>query len=435
MHLESTSSIFEIKLNILYSLEKVNCLLQMRYCQEIENILRISQEYDNNTKYLHDVLSNLNWEGNWESNDLASLGHKLTQLAALARLRNEATKFILNCYQHGKVYSEVCKKHSGIPDKTPPAGFEENICTQLTESYIQYDIYNVRIKQLKEEVKATLIACGHCDLSDFLPYLEAGNQDQIVVLQLMLQWVYPNGKSCCNKNPVGSVSSLKITDSQNTPIKSPITSCDSTVLDTGIPKSDSTKMDLEVQDTTQNPMPMRVIETEATTELPNMSLDFKVIETEAPKDDMITVDLKTQDTQLDPKQTPMPKKIIETEAPKNDMVTVDLNSQDTQLNPKPYPIPRKTMTPRHKFKRIKKNGKVQKIQSPGVHKMKFKPFHKNKRVYWSKQLCHVNNLIHDSNLFALYNLYHMVTPNISGLYTTIYPQNMWLLKRPRVKIK
>ena len=96
----------------------------MRYCQEIETLFRISQAYDNNTKALHDVLSNLMWEGNWQSNNLASLGHKLTQLAALARLRNEATKFILNCYQHGKVYSEVCKKHSGIPDKTLPADFE-----------------------------------------------------------------------------------------------------------------------------------------------------------------------------------------------------------------------------------------------------------------------------------------------------------------------
>ena len=154
---------------------------------------------------------------------------------------------------------------------------------------------------MKEEVKATLIACGHCDLSDLLPYLEVGNQDQIVMLQIMLHWVYPNGKLCFNKNPVGSVSSHKITDSLITPINSPNISCDSTVLDTGIPKSDSTKMDLEVQDTTQNPMPKNVIETEATTELPNMSLDSKVIETEAPKDDMITVDLETQDAQLDPK--------------------------------------------------------------------------------------------------------------------------------------
>ena len=58
------------------------------------------------------------------------------------------------------------------------------------------------------------------------------------------------------------------------------------------------------------------------------------------------------------------------------MVTVDLNTQDTPLNPKPNPMPKKTMTPRYKFKRIKKGGKVKKIQSPGVHKMKFKPSHK-----------------------------------------------------------
>ena len=277
----------------------------MSYCQEIETLFGISQAYDHNTKALHDVLSNLKWEGNWESNDL-------TQLAALARLSNEATKFILNCYQHAKVYSEVCKKHSGILEKTLPADFEEKIRTQLPESYIQYDTSNVRFKQLKEEVKATLIACGHCDLRDLLPYLEVGNKDQIDMLQIMLQWVYPNGKSCCNKDPVGSVSSNKITDSQNTPIKSPNISYDSTVLDTGIPKSDSTKMDLEVQDMTQNPMPKKVIETEATTELPNMSLGSKVIETEAPKDDMMTVDLNT----LDQKPNPMPKKIIETEAQK-----------------------------------------------------------------------------------------------------------------------
>ena len=65
--------------------------------------LRISQEYDNNTNAIHDVLSNLNWEGNWKSNDLTSLGHKLTELVAYVRLRDEITKFILNCSQTGKV--------------------------------------------------------------------------------------------------------------------------------------------------------------------------------------------------------------------------------------------------------------------------------------------------------------------------------------------
>ena len=114
----------------------------------------------------------------------------------------------------------------------------------------------------------------------------------------------------------------------------------------------------------------------STNELPNMPLDSKVIEREAPKNDMITVDLKTQDTQLNPKQKPIPEKVIESEAPKNDMGTVDLNTHDTELNLKPNPMPKNTITPRYKFKRIKKGGKVQKIQFTGVHKMKFKPSHK-----------------------------------------------------------
>ena len=55
-------------------------------------------------------------------------------------------------------------------------------------------------------------------------------------------------------------------------------------------------------------------------------------------------------------------------------------------------MPKKTMTPRYKFKRIKKGGKVQKIQSPGVHKMKFKPSHKikiAKTLQLSHQIYHV----------------------------------------------
>ena len=85
--------------------------------------------------------------------------------------------FFFNCSQIGKVDSKVCKEPSVIPDKTFLANFQEKIFTQLTESEIQLDIYSVTIKQLREEVKATLIASGHCDHTDLLPYLEVGNQD------------------------------------------------------------------------------------------------------------------------------------------------------------------------------------------------------------------------------------------------------------------
>ena len=97
---------------------------------------------------------------------------------------------------------------------------------------------------MREEVRATLIACDHCDPAYFLPQLEVGNQDQVAMLQILLQWVYPNGRSHCTN-----------------------------------PKA------IEIEATT-----------EAANELPDMSLDSEVIETEAPKNDMITVDLKTQDT-------------------------------------------------------------------------------------------------------------------------------------------
>ena len=266
------------------------------------------------------------------------------------RLREETINFVFNCRQHGNVNSKVCKELPVIPDLTFLANFQEKLFTQIKESQFQVDMYNAKVKQLREEVKATLIACGPCDLTDLLPYLEEGNQDQIVALQTMLQWVYPNGKSCCNKNPIGSASSQKIADDQNTPSKSLNTSCDSTILDTVIPKRDSTKMDLEIQDRKQNPMP------------------------------------------------------------------------------------KKTMTPRYKFKRTKKGGKAQKIQFPGVHKMKSRP-HRNKRIYWSKKLWYANNISHDSNPSTLHKFCPMVTSNINGLLTVIHSQNMWLLRRPRVKIK
>ena len=55
-----------------------------------QDFLRISQEYDYNTNALHDVLSNLNWEGNWKSDDLTSLGHKLVVIGCfIADYRDE----------------------------------------------------------------------------------------------------------------------------------------------------------------------------------------------------------------------------------------------------------------------------------------------------------------------------------------------------------
>ena len=207
------------------------------------------------------------------------------------------------------------------------------------------------------DVESILTNSGHCDLADLYPYLEKGSQDQILILKVILDMMYPNGRE--NHIVVGS--SHNTTQNQNSTNELPNMSLDSKGIESEAPKNDMITVDLKTQDTQLDPKQKPIPE--------------KVTESEAPKND-ITLDLKTQDTQLDPKQKPIPEKVTESEAPKNDMVTVDLNTHDTQLNPKPNPLPKKTMTPRYKFKRIKKGGKVQKIQFPGVHKMKFKPSHK-----------------------------------------------------------
>ena len=260
-----------------------------------------------------------------KNNELASLGHILASMNALFKLRDETFMLISRLSKIHMADSDEDIDPCTIRELTFRVKVHKKVLQKLDESQNLADMCSQKLIDLREEVRSILTNSGHCDPADLYPHLEKGDQDQIVILNMILEGIYPNGR----ENHVVFGSSHDTVKNQN-----------------------------------------------STNELPNMSLDSEVIETEASKNDMITVDLKTQDTQLDPKQKPIPKNVFESEAPKNDMVNVDLNTQATQLNPKPNPMPKKTMTPRYKFKRIKKGGKVQKIQSPGAHKMKFKPPHK-----------------------------------------------------------
>ena len=299
----------------------------MRHQKEIEGIFRVLHEFDSRIKDKYDVLNNLNWEGNRKNNELASLGHILASMNALFKLRDETFMLISRLSKIHMADSDEDIDPCTIPELTFRVKVHKKVLKKLDESQNLADMCSQKLMDLREEVRSILTNSGHCDPADLYPHLEKGDQDQIVILNMILEGIYPNGR----ENHVVFGSSHNTVKNQN-----------------------------------------------ATNESPNMSLDSEVLETEAPKNDMITVDLKTQDTPLDPKQKPIPEKDTESEAPKTDMVTVDLNTHDTQQYPKPNPMPKKTMTPRHKFKRIKKGGKFQKIQSPGGHKMKFKPSHKIK---------------------------------------------------------
>ena len=320
----------------------------MRYQNEIEEILKISEELGSKLLSKYYVLQAIYGVGIWKNNDLASLGHKLANMSTLFKLISEIGGIVQDLERKCKNLDSKFSKGTAS-EHTLWVEIEKAILPNVEDSSTLLEIGSHKFKQLRDEVESILTNSGHCDPADLYPYLEKGSQDQMVMLKMILEWIYPNGR----ENHIASGSSHNTVENQN-----------------------------------------------STNELPSMSPD---------------------------------PKIIGTEAPNNDMVTVNLNNQVTQLNPNPNP--KKTVTPKSKFKRIKKSGKVQKIQPPRVHTMKFKPSHRNERTHWSKQPYYVNKISHGSNSFALHNFCHMVTSNINGLHTVIYPQNMWLLKRPRVKIK
>ena len=66
----------------------------MRYQNEIEEILRISEEFGSKIKNKYIVLQAIYREQNWKNNDLASLGHKLASMSTLFKFRNEIAWFI-----------------------------------------------------------------------------------------------------------------------------------------------------------------------------------------------------------------------------------------------------------------------------------------------------------------------------------------------------
>ena len=290
----------------------------MRYQEEIEAILKISEVFG--SKVLSENVLGTNYVEGVGRRDLASLGQKLADISALIKHNIKITRFLQELQKRDNNLRAKFSDFSA-PEKTLWVKVQKSMQPNLEDSSQLLESGSRILNWLREDVESILTNSGHCDPADLYPYLEKGSQDQIVILEVILERMYPNGRE--NHIVVGS--SHNTAQNQN-----------------------------------------------STNELPNMSLDSKGIENEAPRNDMITVDLKTQDTQLDPKQKPIPEKVIETEAPKDDMMTVDLNT----LDPKPNPMPTKTMTPRYKFKRIKKGGKVKKIQFSGVHKMKFKPPHK-----------------------------------------------------------
>ena len=280
----------------------------MRCQKEIEAIFKFSEEFG--SKVLTKNVLGTGYVEGVGRRDLASLGQKLADISALFKHNSKITRFLQELQKRDDNLRAKFSNFSA-PEKTLWVKVQKAIQPNLEDSSQVLESGTCIFHWLRMDVESILTNCGHCDLADLYPYLEKGSQDQILILKLILEMMYPNGRE--NHIVVGS--SHNTAQNQNSTNEVPNMSLDSKGIETEAPKNDMITVDLKTQDMQLDPKQKPIHE--------------KVTESEAPKNDMIAVDLKTQDTQLDPKQKPIPEKVTESEAPKNDMVIVDLNTHDT----------------------------------------------------------------------------------------------------------
>ena len=166
----------------------------MRHQKGIEAILRILHEFDGRTKKEYEVLNNLNWEELGKTSDPASLGHLLASATALFKLKNETFIFLSKISKIDMADSDVDRKPSTTPELTFKAKVHEKVLQKLDESKNLLNTSSQKFVDLREEIKSIITNSGHCDPADLYPYLEKGNQDQIVILNTIWGWMYPNGR-------------------------------------------------------------------------------------------------------------------------------------------------------------------------------------------------------------------------------------------------
>ena len=207
----------------------------MRYQSEIEEILRISEEFGSKIKDKYTVLQAIYREEYWKNNDLATIGHKLTSMSTLFKLSNEIGRFVQDLERKIKTLDSKFSKGT-VSEHTLWVEVQKAILPYVEELITLLDIVSHKLRQLKDEVESILMTSGHYDPADLSPYLEKENQDQLIMLKIILKLLHPNGRSHCS---------------------------DSKVVETEAPMNDMITVDLKTQDTQlnskQNPMPKKTI--------------------------------------------------------------------------------------------------------------------------------------------------------------------------------
>ena len=134
----------------------------MRYQNEIEEILKNSEEFGSKILNKYYVLQAIYGEGIWKNNDLASLGHKLANMSTLFKQRNEIVRVIQDLLKREKNLNSKISKGTAS-EKTLWVEVQKAILPNVEES-------------------ATL-------------NLEKDNQEQLIMLKIILKFLHPNGRS------------------------------------------------------------------------------------------------------------------------------------------------------------------------------------------------------------------------------------------------
>ena len=165
----------------------------MRYQNEIEEIFKISKEFGSTILNKCYVLQAIYQEGIWKNNDLASPSHKLATMSTLFKHRNEIVRFVRDLEKREKNLTWNFSNLSA-PEKILWEEIQKAILPDLVDTFTLLETGSRRLMDLKEQVKSILTNSGHCDPADLYPHLDKGNQDQIVILNMILEGIYPNGR-------------------------------------------------------------------------------------------------------------------------------------------------------------------------------------------------------------------------------------------------
>ena len=125
--------------------------------------------------------------------DLASLSQKLADISALFKYDSKNTRFLQEIQKRNDNLRAKFSDFSA-PEKTLWAKVQKAIQPNLEDSSQVLESGTHIFHWLRMDVESILTNIGHCDLADLYPYLEKGSQDQILILKVILNMMYPNGR-------------------------------------------------------------------------------------------------------------------------------------------------------------------------------------------------------------------------------------------------